>query len=152
MTKPGWLESTLWIICGLLIDQVSKLFATKKLTFINAIDITPLLSLQLVHNHGAAYGILQSKTLFLIAINIIIISVLIVILARYKPSCWAHWGILFILAGAFGNIIDRIALGYVIDFINIHVIPVFNFADIFINIGVGLLLIDSFKSHEKQTR
>ena len=108
------------------------------------------MSFQLVHNTGAAYGIFNQYTGILIAVGITIITACIIWQKHIVTSSWTRFGYIFLMIGAFGNLIDRIRLGYVVDFIDIKVFPVFNIADVCIDIAIVLFLIDLI-SHGKTT-
>ena len=94
-----------------------------------------------VKNYGAAFGILQGYTTFLIIISLIVISVCI----YYYKNKNLRLSLSFILAGTMSNLIDRILLGYVRDFIDLRIWPVFNLADMFNVIGVVLLIYINLK-------
>ncbi len=113
----------LMIILLIILDQLTKYF------FGN------------VKNYGAAFGILQDYTTFLIIISLVII----IICFYYYKNKELRMGLSFILAGAVGNLIDRIFLGYVRDFIDLKFFPVFNLADSFNVIGAILLIYLNFK-------
>ena len=90
-----------------------------------------------VQNHGAAFGILEDHQGFFILAGL----ALIVLFLRYYPklkqtTVWMHYGTLAMLAGAVGNLIDRVRLHYVVDFFDFRIWPVFNIADIAIVGGV----------------
>ncbi len=141
------------IIILVSLDQSSKWLAQTNLKFFNSVSVIPkLLSFDLVHNYGAAYGILQNQRLFLLAVTFIVIIGGIVFAKSIIQSKYSQYGLLFLLAGAIGNGIDRLLLGYVIDFINIKIFPVFNFADIFIDIAVGCFIIDMIINGKKTTQ
>lgn len=126
-------------ICGVVVDQMLKSWASSALDFISEkVVISGVLSFQLVHNYGAAYGIFQNQKVFLILVSVGFIVFSLVFRRLLVSSVWSEWGIVFIYIGAIGNLWDRVVLGYVVDFINIYILPVFNIADICINIGVGL--------------
>ena len=126
------------------LDQVSKKLASSFLTFYNPIHvIDSLFSFELVHNYGAAYGIFQHKRVFLLIVATCFIVGLLFFSSYFITSQYSKIAIQFLLAGAFGNMIDRLVYGYVIDFIDIKIFPVFNFADIFINIAIGLFLFEA---------
>ena len=133
------------IFCLFLFDQFTKKLAVSYLSFFNPIHlIDSILSFELVFNYGAAYGIFQHQRMFLLAVACLFIIGLIVFSSYFVKSVYSKFGVIFILAGAFGNMIDRLVNGYVIDFIDIKIFPVFNFADIFINISVILFLYEAF--------
>ena len=103
--------------------------------------------LRYVQNYGAAFGILQEKRIFFIIITSLVILLIIFYLHRNFNSLsnLAKFSISMFLAGAIGNFIDRIRLGYVIDFLRVNLIksydfPVFNIADMFIVIGTILIV------------
>ena len=143
----------LFIFSLFFFDQITKLVASSSLSFYKAFEVgVPGLSLQLVHNYGAAYGIFQNQRLFLTAVGVIVVVGSVVFQRHIIQSSYSRIGLVFLLGGALGNLIDRIRLGYVVDFIDIKVFPVFNFADVFIDIAIGcfiLELIDGFKSSKK---
>lgn len=101
-----------------------------------------LLRLTYVANRGAAFGILQDRTLFFVAVGLVVV-VVIVASYRYFPVNGALLNIALglQLGGAIGNLIDRIRYGYVVDFIDVAIWPVFNLADSAIVIGVGILAL-----------
>ncbi|MFC1752621.1 signal peptidase II [Thermoproteota archaeon] len=137
------------IILGVSIDQISKLLADLYLSHFHSLIIIPnSLNLVLVHNYGAAYGILQNQRWLLSGISIAVLIVLFIVKHKLVQNRLSHLGYTFFTAGIIGNLLDRLMRGYVIDFLDIGIIPVFNFADIMINIGLIMLIIDAFFSHE----
>lgn len=133
------------IALGLVIDQVTKHLSEAFLSFWVPKTIIPsVLSFQLVHNYGAAYGIFQHQRLFLLGISGLVIVGAVLFAKTLGTSVWARWGLAMLLVGAIGNFVDRLFLGYVIDFIDIRIFPVFNIADVCIDIGIGCFLVDTF--------
>ena len=135
-------------IFSILIDQY-----TKYLIFYNyKIFITKdflLFRLDFVKNYGAEFNILSGSRIFLSFISIIFSIILIyLILRKNNLNSFDLYSYSFILGGTFGNGMDRILKGYVIDFINLNIInfPVFNIADISINIGFIFLVYSIFKN------
>lgn len=138
-----WLRENkaVWItlITLLLIDRV-----TKRLTMMflpgQDIELLPYLHLNYVQNTGAAFGMMQGGNLIFIIVALLIIGY---ILKNWQELCrygaLVKWGLVLILGGALGNLYDRITLGFVVDFIDLRVWPVFNAADSFITVG-GILL------------
>lgn len=129
-----------------LLDQSSKYFTADKLFYGQKISIIKnILSLTKIYNTGAAFSILQNKTILLIffsAIVTIAISTYFIKKASSLPIILVlAWGL--ILGGTVGNMLDRIAFRYVIDFIKLDFVnfPIFNLSDIAINAGAFLLLI-----------
>ena len=132
----------------ILIDQFTKylMFYSYKF-YINKNFV--LFRLDFVRNYGAAFNIFSGSRIFLSSISIIISIILFYLLLRNKSSNSLDlYSYSFILGGTIGNGIDRISKGFVIDFINLNVIdfPVFNIADISINIGFILILYSIFKN------
>jgi signal peptidase II len=132
-------------------------FAAKRLALIHLRDgleitlIPSVLKLIYGENTGAAFGILPAARWFLILLAVIVL--LAVLWYVQKERCRSRWqynGLIFIFAGALGNLIDRVFYGYVVDFINLPRWPTFNLADIFIDIGAALLIVYLLKSAEKE--
>ena len=128
---------TLIVLLG--VDRITKRLT---LVFLENKDIllAPFLHLRYVQNTGAAVGMMQGGNLILIIVSILIIAYL---LKSWKEFCsmgpLVKWGLVLILGGALGNLYDRITLGFVVDFIDLRVWPVFNAADSFITVG-GVML------------
>ena len=145
-TKLYFVSLSIFIV---LIDQFTKylMFYNKKL-FINKDFL--LFKLDFVKNYGAAFNILSGSRVFLSLISIIF-SILLIYLIFKKNTLnpLDLYSYSFILGGTIGNGIDRIYRGFVVDFINLNIInfPVFNIADISINIGFIILLYNIFKNN-----
>ena len=150
-------EIILIIVLGIIIDQCTKIYVSN-LMFINnfsSLKLLPFLDIVFVRNTGISFGMFSEGGLvgryFFSAFSITVGTFLIIlsILTEKKLVCL---GLCLISSGAIGNAIDRIYFGGVIDFIDIFVYnfhwPAFNFADIFITIGVIILLFENiFYSH-----
>ena len=144
-TKLYFFSLSLLII---LLDQFTKnfVFLSNK-NVINKDFI--LFKLDLVKNYGAAFNILSGNRIFLSSISIIFsIFLIYLILRKNTLNSIDLLSYCFILGGTIGNGLDRILRGYVIDFINLNIIhfPVFNIADISINIGFIILFYSIFKN------
>ena len=132
-----------------VLDQVTKHLAVKYLKFsANYIILDNFFQFNYVENYGAAFGILKGKKTFFIIMTLIVLIGIISFMIKnyYSINKLLRIGISMLLGGAIGNFIDRIRLGYVVDFISFKLIgrydfPVFNIADIAIVIGTGLILI-----------
>ena len=123
-------------------DQLTKYFINSN---INDLIYKKYLifNIDFVKNYGAAFNLFNGYRLFLSSISLLFVFLLIyLILRKYKTESIELYSYSLILGGTIGNGIDRIIRGYVVDFINLNFIdfPVFNIADIFINIGFFLLL------------
>ncbi|TVQ48903.1 MAG: lipoprotein signal peptidase [Gloeocapsa sp. DLM2.Bin57] len=137
-----------WLVAiiGLILDQVTKYIVV--LNFPNIGDTIPLVPdvfhFTYVINTGAAFGRFPGGVTWLRWLSLIVSLVLILFgLLAPKMLVLEQLAYGFVLAGAFGNGIDRFLFGYVVDFLDFRLInfPVFNLADTFINIGIFLLLI-----------
>ena len=145
-TKIYFLSLSIFIV---LIDQFTKylMFYNKKL-FINKDFL--LFKLDFVKNYGAAFNLFSVSRIFLSLISIFFSILLIYLIFRKNTlNSFDLYSYSFILGGTIGNGIDRIYRGFVVDFINLNIInfPVFNIADISINIGFIILLYNIFKNN-----
>ena len=145
-TKVYFLSLSIFIV---LIDQFTKylMFYNKKI-FINKDFL--LFKLDFVKNYGAAFNIFSGSRIFLSLISILFSILLIYLIFRKNTlNLFDLYSYSFILGGTIGNGIDRICRGFVVDFINLNIInfPVFNIADISINIGFIFILYNIFKNN-----
>lgn len=151
VNRPVWVV----LLVLLAVDRLSKRLT---LEFLSNQDIivAPFLHLRYVQNTGAAFGMMQGGNLLLILITLVILAYLIKSwreLCGYGPL--VKWGLVFILGGALGNLYDRITLGFVVDFIDLRVWPVFNAADSFITVGgvmLALALLGIGKKPEREEK
>ncbi|MDT3392642.1 MAG: signal peptidase II [Bacillota bacterium] len=126
-------------------DQLLKYWITTNLALQQVQTLIPnLFSLTYLRNDGAAWSILQGKQLFFMLLTPIVILVLGYLLfkARRQHSIYAL-GLTFMIAGALGNFIDRLRLGYVVDMFQLDFInfPIFNLADSALTVGVILVFV-----------
>jgi signal peptidase II len=136
-----------------VLDQLSKYVMTRVLVFGNGIEVTPFFNLALVYNRGAAFSFLSSasgwqRELF-IAIALIASAWVVYLLRRYPRQTLFCFALSLILGGAVGNVIDRLLLGVVVDFLDFHLAgyhwPAFNFADSAITCGAALLVWEGLR-------
>lgn len=159
--RSDLLSAILIIIITIFLDQTSKYMAYLKLKDsvpINVID--NFFQLNFIENSGAAWGILKDQRYFFIVLTaLIIISLASYMKLNKKLSKSSLTAIALVIGGAMGNLIDRIKMGYVIDFIDINFgslydFPVFNFADTFIVVGTFLmaylLLTDKYEKPQRE--
>ncbi len=146
-----------WLaIIVILIDQLTKYLAVEFLIFHQPVPVIPYLNFTLAYNTGAAFSFLHQaggwQNTFFIVIAVILSFVLLAMLYK-APRRDLQLGIALwlVLGGAIGNIIDRIRLQKVVDFIDFYVgswhFATFNFADAAISIGAILLIMDSLNFH-----
>jgi len=149
-----------WLILSALIvvlDQATKFIAVRALAGGGAVEVTPFFNLVLVYNPGAAFSFLAEGTGWqraLFAVIAVVASVWIVYLLRkYPHQRLFALALALILAGAVGNLIDRITVGAVIDFLDFHAYgyhwPAFNVADSSITCGAVLLVFDALRPRPK---
>lgn len=154
MARSAAMLKWLWISAViLLLDQASKLVIDSAMRLYQSIPLIPYFNLTYVHNTGAAFSFLSSaggwqRWLFA-GLAIVMSCVIAVWLARLqKQETLMAVALSLVLGGAVGNLIDRIAYGYVIDFLDVYYRdwhwPAFNVADSAICVGVGLMVLDSF--------
>lgn len=123
-------------------DQFSKYQIIKNINYMDSIEIiNNILFFTHVRNKGAAFSILWGKQTMFIIISITVILLIIYYIYFTKLNNIYKIVLSLILGGALGNFIDRVFRGYVIDFIDIRIWPVFNLSDCFISIGATLLFI-----------
>lgn len=136
-----------FIIILIAIDQISKIWAFSNLRGSLGISLIPgVFELQYLENRGAAFGILQDHQILFLVITIIAAVILTYIYGRlpedkkYTPLRISY---ILLMAGAFGNMIDRMIRGYVVDFFYFRWIdfPIFNVADIYVTVTMILLVI-----------
>jgi len=132
-----------WILAVIAIDQLSKYLAISQLTPYHAVPVIDhLLFFTLAKNPGGAFGILQRNGFWvLIVAAVISLGLLGALLFADLRDGSLKLGLAIIAGGALGNLLDRVRLGYVIDFLDFRVWPVFNLADTAIIIGTGLILL-----------
>jgi signal peptidase II len=124
----------------IFLDQTTKFLATKFLQLNSPVPlIKNFFNLTLVHNRGAAFGIFQNQLWMFVGISIFAIALIICSLRDKKNSFVFKISLSLILGGAIGNLIDRARFGFVIDFLDFRVWPVFNCADSVITIAAILL-------------
>ena len=132
------------ILCFL--DQYSKVYISLNINKLINKDLL-ILTIEYIRNYGAAFNILSGSRLFLSLISIISTIILMYLIFIREDKRINKYGLSFIVAGSIGNGLDRIFYGYVIDFIKIKFVdfPVFNIADIAINIGILVMIINYFR-------
>lgn len=134
------------LIVAIIIDQLTKYLIEPLEKKDPIVIIDNVLELNYVENTGAAFGIMAGRRVLFLIIAVVVLAIfawLLKVIPEDKKYNKLHIIFTFILAGAFGNTIDRIALGYVRDFIYFKLIdfPVFNVADIYITCSTPILII-----------
>lgn len=127
------------------VDQITKYIALTRLKPVeNVTFIKGFMDFTFVENRGAAFGILNGKVWLLLIVAVVICAAIIYAMRKMpdtKEYKWLKWTLMLILAGAVGNVIDRLFRGYVVDFFEFTFIswPVFNMADIYVVVGTVLM-------------
>ena len=132
----------------ILVDQISKYILSVNYNYFINKNLF-IFSFDYIRNYGAAFNIFDGNRIFL-SLTSILSSLILIYLIFFKDTLNStnRYGLSLILAGSLGNGIDRILKGYVIDFINLNIInfPIFNIADISINIGCYILIFNYFRN------
>jgi signal peptidase II len=124
----------------IILDQLTKFLALRFLSLNTPVPlIKNFLNLTLVHNRGAAFGLLQNQLFLFILVSLFAIGLILYNLKNKSNSVILKVCLSLILGGAAGNLIDRMRFGFVIDFFDLRVWPVFNIADSAITIAAILL-------------
>lgn len=143
----------IWAIAILvaLLDQFSKFFISRSISPGQSISVVKnIFHLTPISNTGAAFGILKSQTIFFTAVSIFTAIAIIIYIRKKRDNLPSRdIALALILGGASGNIIDRLRLGYVVDFLDFRVWPVFNVADSAITIGALLLLVSLLSARKR---
>ncbi len=128
-------------------------------TFFPISEPTSFFNIILTWNNGVSFSMLSNETIWgrwLLVIMSMAVTVYVTYLLKQEKNKLNILGFIFIISGAIGNIFDRIRYGAVIDFLDFHINsyhrPAFNFADIFITIGVGFIILNYIKEYKKNKK
>ncbi len=150
---PRWLRWLGVSAVVIALDQLTKSWVTSAFQLGDSVTVTSFFNLVLAYNTGAAFSFLAGaggwQRVFFITIAVIASVVIVYLLRKPRNHTLLNVALALILGGAIGNVIDRIRLGHVVDFIQVHAAgyywPAFNVADSAITIGAALLIWDSFR-------
>ena len=150
-----WLSLSAAIVAA---DLATKAWVSSAFRYGEVREVTPFFNLVLVHNKGAAFSFLADaggwQRWFFAAVALAISVVLVVMLRKQHRNRLLALALALVLGGALGNLWDRVTLGHVVDFVQLHAggyaWPAFNVADSAITVGVVLLLWDGLRPQEKQ--
>ncbi len=144
------------IVAGIIsLDRITKIFFSHLLSVGESLPIIRrVLHMTLVHNTGIAFGLFRDQGIVFIIIPVIAIILLIYNIFYYQRNreqiSWTYClAFSLILGGAIGNLIDRVSYGYVIDFIDFQIWPVFNIADSAITIGAVMIALKCIPRRHK---
>lgn len=146
-----WLPLALAV---LVLDQITKLMVIEAMALYDQINLAPFFNLVRLHNTGAAFSLFADQPGWQRGFFITLALVASVVIVRMLCTRAQHWtfyaALTLILGGAVGNVIDRVAYGYVVDFLDVFVgtwhWPAFNVADSGITVGAGLLIWHSLRA------
>jgi len=152
-----WLPIAAFVI---VLDQVTKIWVQRTFEYAESVTLLPVLNFTLRYNTGAAFSFLADASgwqrWFFSGLAVIVAVAIIVWLRRLDGRAQARLALSLslIMAGALGNVIDRLYLGHVVDFIHVHWgdahFPAFNIADSAITIGAILMLIDAYLDGKRE--
>jgi signal peptidase II len=148
----------IWAAMVVVLDQLSKIWVATAFQFRESQPVIPgLFNLTFITNTGAAFGILAGaqslgRQLFFCGVALIALGVLYMAYREYREQGQIYMTAIGLVAGgALGNLVDRLRLGHVIDFLDFYIRqyhwPAFNIADSAITVGVGLFLLAGFREH-----
>ena len=152
-----WFAGALALVAA---DQLTKALVLARFAPGERLELTGFLNLVLVFNKGAAFSLLAQapgwQTPVLIAIALAAAAILSALILRNLDKRLLCTGLALVLGGALGNLVDRLRLGHVVDFVDVHAAgwhwPAFNVADAGITIGAAILILEGFLGHEGRTR
>ena len=150
----GILELSAFAISVFLVaaDQAAKLFVASSMRLGESIPVLAgIFHITYIENPGAAFGMFANQRWAFILAGVAVIAAACAMYRRLeRESAMVRWGSALLLGGAAGNLIDRVRLGRVIDFLDFRVWPVFNIADIGICVGVACLIYALLREKEKE--
>lgn len=142
------------VLIGL--DQIVKAWTVANIALDTVEPFLPgFMSLAYLRNYGAAWSILQNQQWFFTIVTLVVVTALIwYYIKQIQGNIWTLFSLSLMIAGALGNFIDRIRLGYVVDMFHLDFInfPVFNVADICLSVGVGILFICIMKEESNGSK
>jgi len=140
---------SLLVIFLVVLDQISKILISSNLALGESLNLLPFLHFTLIHNTGIAFSIFDeggdiSRWLLVIAVSGILTYLLILLYKKTPKNQLELISLIFIISGGLGNLVDRLFLGYVVDFVHVfyqdYSFYVFNMADSYITVGIVLYL------------
>lgn len=132
------------IAAVVILDQIVKKAVAANMVLNESIPVIPdFFHITYIHNMGAAFSLMEGFRILLILLPLLVIMAAMIYMfkKRKKAHSLLLVSLAFIAGGGLGNVIDRVALGYVVDYFDFRVFPIFNIADIFVCVGCGLLVV-----------
>lgn len=135
-----------------LLDRATKYAVVRLMDLGQTISVIPgVFQLRFVLNSGAAFGILQGRRIFFIIITLVVVVLILLYARQVRDNSLLQVAFGLQLGGALGNMVDRVATGEVIDFLDFHIWPVFNIADTALVVGVALFALDVVREWKKES-
>ena len=139
--------SIIVIALSVILDQVTKLLVVNSLDLYESVEVIPnVFNFTYIHNKGAAFGMLDEHRWVFMVISTVAIVALLVYLFKFAPkNNLLRIGLSLVVGGGIGNMIDRVALGYVVDFLDFCAFDfwvwIFNVADVCVCVGAGIIAL-----------
>jgi signal peptidase II len=128
------------LLAVFIADRLTKMWAMERLAPVSGLPLLPFFHLTYVENTGAAFGIGRSRNGFFVLLTLTLLGALFYMRRRWpREDRWLESGFLLVAGGALGNLYDRLAYGFVVDFLDFRVWPVFNVADSCVTVGACCL-------------
>ncbi|MGH8843142.1 MAG: signal peptidase II [Advenella sp.] len=153
----------MWIALALVLigaDQISKQYFEQNFEYLQRVNVLPVFDFILIYNQGAAFSMLADgagwQRWFFMVLGLAASAFILYLLRKHREQPLFCLALALILAGAIGNVIDRMLYGHVIDFLLVYwndaYFPAFNLADTFITIGAVLLVLDELLRYLRNKR
>jgi signal peptidase II len=158
--NPSMLKWLAIAFAVIVADHLTKWWISSTLDFQQVLPVLPFFSLVRVHNSGAAFSFLADASgwqrWFFIAVGILATVIIVRLLRNHGHDSRLAFPLALVLGGALGNVIDRVVLGHVVDFLYFHyrsfAWPAFNVADSAITVGAVLLIWDSLRGNSANSK
>ena len=150
MNKTLVLKNALIVAVAVVLDQAIKAWVVAEMALGDAVELVPFLALYHARNTGIAFSMFDGVGGFGLALLALVVLAVVMVLWVKTPADrrLTHFGLAIIVGGAIGNLIDRVRLGYVVDYVYFHTpvwsFAVFNLADACITVGAITILLDEF--------
>ena len=148
-----------WIVTAIVLvaDQWTKHLVSSRMWRGQSLEVLgSFFRLTYVHNDGAAFGLDLGGRWSFVAVTILVAAFILFYYWRAERGSIARWALALILGGALGNLVDRVRIGEVVDFLHLSAFgfswPIFNVADIGVSVGVGLLALHLFRKDQREAR
>lgn len=126
-----------------ILDRITKIIAVSTMSYGQSVNVLPnIFNITLVLNNGTAFGLMKGQNAILAVFTAVAVVLIVIYVVTHKGLGLAvSLALGLILGGALGNLLDRIKFGYVVDFLDFRVWPVFNIADSAITVGMLILVV-----------